>query len=910
MKKPLLLLFDGHALVHRAFHALPPLSVSKTGEPTGAVYGFIRMLLKTVQDLKPTHWAVAFDRPAPTFRHLEFKEYKAQRPEAPDELRQQFGRVRQVVKAFNIPTFEMDGYEADDLLGTLARQAADQGIDTIIVSGDNDMLQLVSPRVKVLLPKRTFGETTLYDTAAVHQKLGVAPEQIPDFKGLKGDPSDNIPGVPGVGEKTASKLIQLYGSVEGIYEHIDEVTPQKLRETLLAKEGMAKQSKRLATIRTDAPVDFDAAQCQAIAFNRSELAPLFRELEFFSLANSLPEFGEPTVTVAVASPPSADADREECVLVNTTSALEELVARLSSTNSFVIHLVTGHARPTGAAIAGIALCLSNERTYYLPVRQVVWDTAEQLDLQQTLERLRPVLLDARIAKLAHNGKEVTSRLAEYNVGLANLEFDTMIAAYLLGQKSLELKDLAPSKLGVEITPPVGPLAVREEPAGESGLPAVAEHACQQASVISRLRPLLQREMDEKQLLRLFQEVEIPLVPILVRMERNGVALDVDLLRHMSQSLGKQLVDLEQEIYGYTGHKFNINSPQQLSGVLFAELKLPGAKKTKTGYSTDASTLEGLREAHPIVKLVLEYRQLAKLKSTYIDALPALINPATRRVHTSFNQTVTATGRLSSSEPNLQNIPIRGELGRQIRQAFIAEPPWFLLSADYSQIDLRVLAHLSQGLRLLTAFRQDEDIHAATASEVFGVNMAEVTPEMRRTAKVVNFGIIYGMSGYGLEQATELSREEAARFIASYFQKYPGVKDYLERTKQQARERGFVQTLLGRRRYIPDLHSSNRQVREAAERMAINMPVQGTSADIIKVAMINLQREMDKRGLKSKMILQVHDELLFEVPPEELDQMIGLTAKTMSHAMELSVMLKVEVKVGRNWGDMELYTGRQ
>jgi DNA polymerase-1 len=896
LKKPLLLLFDGHALVHRAFHALPPLSVSKTGEPTGAVYGFVRMLLKTVQDLKPTHWAIAFDRPAPTFRHLEFEEYKAQRPEAPEDLRQQFGRVRQVVKAFNIPTFEMDGYEADDLLGTLARQAAAQGIETIIVSGDNDMLQLVSPEVKVLLPKRTFAETTLYDAAAVQEKLGVSPEQIPDFKGLKGDPSDNIPGVLGVGEKTAARLIQIYGSVEGIYEHIDEVTPPKLRETLLAEKGTAKRSKMLATIRTDAPVDFDPAQCQTTAVNRSELVPLFRELEFFSLANKLPELGEPAVAEAVAPPPSADAAREECVLVDTSSSLEELVARLSGTASFVIHLVTEPARPAGAAIAGIALCLPNERTYYLPVRQGVWDTAPQLDLQQTLERLRPVLSEARIAKLAHNGKEVITRLAEYNVELSNLEFDTMIAAYLLGQKSLELKDLAPSKLGVEMAPP----------AGEAGLLPVAEHACQQASIIGKLRPLLQREMDEKQLLRLFQEVEMPLVPVLVRIERNGMALDVDLLRRMSQSLGKQLVDLEQEIYSYAGHKFNINSPQQLGGVLFAELKLPGAKKTKTGYSTNASILEELREAYPIVKLILEYRQLSKLKSTYIDALPALINPATRRVHTSFNQTVTATGRLSSSEPNLQNIPIRGGLGRQIRQAFIAEPPRFLLSADYSQIDLRVLAHLSQDPRLLTAFKQDEDIHAATASEVFGVGMAEVTPEMRRTAKVVNFGVIYGMSGYGLEQATDLSREEAVQYIASYFQKYPKVKDYLERTKQQARENGFVQTLLGRRRYIPDLHSSNRQVREAAERMAINMPVQGTSADIIKVAMINLQREMDKCGLIGKMILQIHDELLFEVPPEELDQMAGLMAKTMSQAMELSVPLKVEVKVGRNWGDMELY----
>lgn len=902
MKKPLLLLFDGHALVHRAFHALPPLSVSKTGEPTGAVYGFVRMLLKTVQDLKPTHWAIAFDRPALTFRHLEFEEYKAQRPEAPDDLRRQFGRVRQVVKAFNVPTFEMDGYEADDLLGTLARQAAAQGIDTIIVSGDNDMLQLISPRVKVLLPKRTFGETTLYDTTAVHQKLGIAPEQIPDFKGLKGDPSDNIPGVPGVGEKTAARLIQLYGSVEGIYEHIDEVTPPKLRETLLAEKDKAKRSKMLATIRTDAPVDFDPVRCQTTAVNRSELVPLFRELEFFSLANKLPELGEPTVIEAVAPPPSAGADREECVLVDTTSALEELVARLPGTASFVIHLVTRlmRARSAGAAIAGIALCLPKERAYYLPVAQGVWDTAPQLDLQQTLERLRPVLSDARIAKLAHNGKEVISKLAECGVTLTNLEFDTMIAAYLLGQKSVELKDLAPSKLGIEIT----------SPADQPGLSAVAQHACQQASVISRLHPLLQREMDEKQLSRLFQGVEMPLVPVIVRMERNGVALDVDLLRHLSQNLGTQLVNLEQEIYGYAGHRFNINSPQQLGGVLFAELKLPGAKKTKTGYSTDASILEGLREANPIVNLILEYRQLSKLKSTYIDALPALINPATRRVHTSFNQTVTATGRLSSSEPNLQNVPIRGEFGRQIRQAFIAEPPWFLVSADYSQIDLRVLAHLSQDLRLLTAFRQDEDIHAATASEVFGVGLADVTPETRRTAKVVNFGVIYGMSGYGLEQATELSREEAVRFIASYFEKYPGVKDYLERTKRQAKEDGFVQTLLGRRRYIADLHSSNRQVREAAERMAINMPVQGTSADIIKVAMINLQREMDRDALKSKMILQIHDELLFEVPPEELDRVASLTARTMSQAMELSIPLKVEVKVGRNWGDMELHTSCQ
>jgi len=898
LDKPLLLLFDGHALVHRAFHALPPLSVSKTGEPTGAVYGFIRMLLKVLQDFKPTHWAIAFDRPAPTFRYLEFEEYKAQRPAAPDELRRQFGRVREVVKAFNIPTFELDGYEADDLLGTLSRQAAAQGIDTIIVTGDTDTMQLVSPKVKVLLPQRTFGETILYDVAAVHQKYGVAPQQVPDLKGLKGDPSDNIPGVPGIGEKTATKLIQQFGSVEGVYEHIDGVTPVKLREMLLAEEGQAKQSKRLATIDTDAPINFEPVSCQASTYERSRLLQLFGELEFFTLLDKLPELGEP-LAKEVSLP-----DKGEYLLVDTVSSLEELIAKLSYTTSFVIHLIVERREPTAIEIFGIALSIPLGRAYYLPVGHRGWEPPQQLPLQQTLELLQPLLSDTHIAKVVHDGKEIINRLMDYGIEVHNLEFDTMIAAYLLGEKSLGLKALALSKLGVEITPSAELAAPKRGLIAEVSPSLAARHACAEASVIGRLRPLLQKELEEQGLWKLFNEVEMPLLPVLARMERNGVALDTDLLRHMSQSLGKQLLKLEQGIYSYVGHRFNINSSQQLSGVLFGELKLPGAKKTKSGFSTDASVLEGLREVHPIVKLILEYRQFIKLRSTYIDALPALINPRTGRVHTSFNQAATATGRLSSSDPNLQNIPIRGELGKQVRQAFIAEPPSFLVGGDYSQIELRILAHLSQDLRLLAAFRQDEDIHAATASEVFGVALAEVTPEMRRIAKVVNFGIIYGMSDYGLEQATELSREEATQFIDSYFQRYPGVKDYIESTKQQAKEKGYVQTLLGRRRYIPELNSANRQVREAAERMAINMPVQGTAADIIKLAMIDLQREIDRRGLRSRLILQVHDELLLEVPPEELEQAKSLMEEIMSQAMELSVPLKVEVKTGRNWGEME------
>jgi len=902
LAKQLLLLIDGHALVHRAFHALPPLAVSKTGEPTGAVYGFIRILLKVIREFKPTHWAIAFDRPAPTFRHLEFEEYKAQRPEAPDELKVQFKRVRQVVEALNIPVYEIDGYEADDVLGTLSRQASEQDIEAIIVTGDADTVQLISPKVQVLLPQRTFGDTILYDETAVLQKYGIAPEQIPDFKGLKGDPSDNIPGVPGIGEKTAVKLLQQFGSIEGIYQHINEVVPGKLKDTLLAYEEQARQSKRLATITLSVPLGFDSTRCQVTGYDRNKLLELFRQLEFSTLLNKLPEMGEEHSTKEAYL--QVGKVEGKYLLVDTLATLEELTTKLSDASSFVLHLVMERRLPATVELVGIALSLAPGEAYYLPLGHRAWGQERQLNLQPALERLHPLLADAQKVKIAHNGKEIINALMEYGVKVRNLEFDTMMAAYLIGEKSLGLKALALSKLRLEMASLTEMVDIKRASIAEASIPLVAKQACAEADVIGRLRQSLLEELKEQELWQLFTKVEMPLIPVLAGMERNGVALDTDMLRHMSQNLGEQQWKLEQEIYGNVGHQFNINSPQQLGAVLFGELKLPGAKRTKSGYSTDASVLEGLREVHPVVNLILEYRQLMKLRSTYIDALPALINPRTGRVHTSFNQAATATGRLSSSEPNLQNIPIRGEYGKQIRRAFIAQPPYLLLGADYSQIDLRVMAHLCQDLNLLSAFKEDKDIHAATASEVFGVAPEEVTPELRRIAKVVNFGIIYGISEYGLEQATELSREKAAQFIDSYFQRYPKVKEYIEATKQQARERGYVQTLLGRRRYIPEINSSNRQAREAAERMAINMPVQGTAADIIKLAMINLQSEMDRRVLKSKMILQVHDELLFEVPGEELEEMKGLVAQVMSQAVELSIPLKVEVKVGRNWGEME------
>jgi DNA polymerase-1 len=903
MKKPLLVLFDGNAIVHRAFHALPPLTASKTGETVGAVYGFASMLLKTINELKPTHWAIAFDRKAPTFRHKLFAQYKAQRPATPDELINQLGRVRQLTETFHIPIFELDDYEADDVLGTLSQQASRQDIDTIIVTGDADAMQLVSTKVKVLYPKPRggFSDTMLYDESAVSQKYGVKPEQIADFKGLAGDPSDNIPGVPGIGKKTAVKLLQQFGSIDQIYAHIAEVTPPKLGDRLKRNEAIARQSKVLATIVRRTPVTLNLDECQASQYDRQQVTRLFRELEFSSLLPKLPELEEEKVT---PSQVNTEVSPERAYhIVNTTSALDELISRLSAAKSFAFDLETTSVNAMLAQLVGISLSPAPGEAYYIPVGHVGWGQLEQLPLEQVIDRLKPPLEDTSLAKFAHNGKYDMTVLAECGVTVNNPTFDTMVAAYLLGEKPLGLKALAFSKLGIEMTPITALIGSRGKqiPMSQVEVSQAADYACADADMTGQLTKLLDVELRQQGLWQLFSEVEMPLVTVLTRMERNGIALDRELLRQMSYRLGEQLLKLEAEIYNNVGHRFNINSPRQLGSVLFQELKLLPSRKTR---STGAAVLEELRGTHPIIEPILEYRQLSKIKSTYTDALPSLINPKTGRVHTSFNQTRTATGRLSSSEPNLQNIPVRGEMGKEVRKAFIAPSGSYLLAGDYSQIDLRALAHLSQDESLLTAFRRDEDIHAATAAQVFSVDASKVTPDMRRVAKTVNFGVIYGMSDYGLEQATELSREESAQFIAAYFEKYPGVKQYLESTKKQARETGYVQTLLGRRRFIPEVNSSNRQVREAAERMAINMPVQGTSADIIKVAMIDLDQEMQKRRLKSKLLLQVHDELIFEVPEDELEEMRQLVPEIMSTALKLCIPLKVDIKTGNNWGEIE------
>ena len=903
MKKPLLVLFDGNALLHRAFHALPPLTVRQTGETVGAVYGFALMLLKVINEIKPSHCAIAFDMKGPTFRHELFDQYKAHRPETPQELVGQLGRVKQLVTAFNIPIFELQGYEADDILGALSQQASQKDIDTIIVTGDADTMQLVSPKVKVLYPKPKggFSNTTLYDGAAVSEKYGVKPEQIADLKGLAGDPSDNIPGVTGIGAKTAVKLIQQFGAVEQIYQHIDEVTPPRLQTLLKENEAIARQSKMLATIVTQMPVTLKPEDCQVSQYDRNKVTELFRELEFASLLPKLPQIETEGATSVEAKPPQG-----EYKIVSDTADLEKLINRLSAAKSFAFDTETTGLDPMSARLVGLSFSPAPGEAYYVPVGHVGLDPIGQLPLEEVIAKLKPLLEGRKLAKQAHNGKYDMTVLAEYGVTVQNLTFDSMIAAYLLGEKSMGLKNLAFAKLAIEMTP-ISELigsGAKTIPMSQVEIARAADYASADADMTLRLAEIFEPELKQQGLWQLFSEVEMPLTPVLMRMERNGVALDTELLKQMSRRLGEQLSKLEKDIYDNVGHQFNINSPQQLSNVLFDELKLPTARKTKGGYSTGAAILEELRGVHPVIGFILDYRQLSKLKSTYIDALPNLINPKTGRVHTSFNQTRTTTGRLSSSEPNLQNIPVRGELGKEVRQAFIAPPGSYLLAADYSQIDLRALAHLSQDQSLLAAFRHDEDIHRATAAQVFGVDPTKVTPEMRRTAKTVNFGVIYGMSDYGLEQATGLSREEAAAFINAYFEKYPGVKQYLESTKEKARKDGYVQTILGRRRAIPEINHSNRQLREAAERMAINMPVQGTSADIIKVAMINLDREMAKRQLKSQMILQVHDELIFEVPKAEEKEMEQLAPELMSTAIELSVPLKVDIKTGPNWGEME------
>jgi DNA polymerase-1 len=929
MTKGKLILIDGHSLAYRAFHALPKDLHTASGELTNAIYGFISMLLGVLEDEAPDFIAVTFDK-GKTFRHDYYKEYKAHRAKAPEEMAAQMERIRQIVAAFGIPIFELEGFEADDLLGTLAAQAGKQGADTLIVTGDTDALQLVDAHTRVLTSRWRFSDTVTYDLDGVHARYqGLEPQQLVDLKALIGDKSDNIPGVPGVGEKTATSLLQKYGSLEAIYEHLDEVKPERFREALEKGRQQALLSQHLARIVTEAPVQLDLEACRIQGYDRERVMRLFHELEFRSLVKRLPPAARPQQLPLFGEETTPQQEQPiDYQVVAEESALEKLAARLQQAPAIAIDVETTSTDAMAAELVGIALTDAQRRGYYIPVGHVppatLWaaetdgqrpgEQPRNLPLELVRQKLRPTLESTAIAKHGHNAKYDLLVLARHGMAVAGLAFDTMIAEWLCNPAggNLGLKNLAWARLKAEMTLVTDLIGKGKDQITMAQVPVaqVASYACADVDMTQRLVAVLERELREKNQWPLFTEVEMPLVPILMEMERAGVKLDKKELAAMAKSLQQRLSELERQIQDLVGYSFNVSSTQQLSKALFETLGLParGLRKTKSGhYSTAADVLTRLKDEHEVVGLILEHRQLDKLKSTYVDALPRLVNPQTGRLHTSFNQTGTVTGRISSSEPNLQNIPIRTELGREVRRAFVAEEGWKLLSADYSQVELRILAHISKDPGLLEAFDRQEDIHASTAAAVLGIPLGEVTSDMRRMAKTVNFGLLYGQGAYGMSQTASVTQEEAARFIESYFARFPGVRGYMEEIVSQARAQGYVETLQGRRRYFPELAPDSKapqHVQAAAERMAINMPIQGTAADIIKIAMIRLHRALAEQGLRGRMNLQVHDELVLEVPGKEVAKTAALVREVMEGALELAAPLRVDIGVGQNWLEMK------
>ncbi len=910
---PKLVLIDGHALAYRAFHALPvDRFATRDGEPTNATYGFTSTLLHILQEHHPDYIAVCFDA-GRSGRDLTYPQYKSQRDRMPDAMHIQMDRIRQVVEALGIPIFELEGFEADDLLGTLSRQAAEQGIETLIVTGDRDLLQLVGPNVKVFLAGRRLSEGKVYDEEAVRARYGgLSPTQLRDYKALVGDKSDNIPGVEGVGDKTATRLLRQYGSLEAIYDHLDEIQPARFRTALEKGREDAFLSRQLSTIRTDLPVELDLEACKARQFDRERVLELFRQLEFRSLINRLPTPEGPAQQLPLF--PSSDGHAPPPTrhhIVRDLDQLARLIERLRQAQAITFDVETTSLDPMRADLVGLAFTDREGEGWYIPVGH---REGRQIPQDQVVEAIRPVLEDPTIPKQAHNAKYDMTVLARHGIDVQGLAFDTMIAEWLANpaSRNLGLKHLAFIRLGIEMTPLQDLIGTgrKQITLAEVGIEQAAAYAAADVDVTHRLVPVLEQELRQKGHWDLFTQMELPLVKVLLAMEMTGVALDVSFLQKMSETLGQRLTQLEEEIQQMVGYRFNVNSGQQLAKALFEVLRLPtrNVPRTTTGrYSVAASVLESLRGTHPVIDLILEQRELAKLKSTYVDALPALINPQTGRLHTSYNQTGTVTGRISSSEPNLQNIPIRSPLGRQVRKAFIAPQGWLLLGADYSQIELRVLAHISGDPGLVEAFRRGEDIHATTAAALFDIPLDQVTPNQRRFAKQVNFGLIYGMSTYRLARESGLTQAEAENFVAQYFGRFPKVREYLERTIAQAKNKGYVETLLGRRRYFPVFQTTapgKEQARRRAEREAVNAPIQGSAADIIKLAMLHLHRTLREHDLKARMIIQVHDELIIEIPKQELPTVAPLVRQVMESVYLLRVPLKVDLKVGPNWGEMK------
>ncbi|MDI6776901.1 MAG: DNA polymerase I [Syntrophales bacterium] len=885
-KRPTLFLVDGSNYIYRAFYAIRDLSNSK-GFPTNAIYGFTTMLIKLLREWQPEFIAVAFDLKGPTFRHESYEQYKATRKATPDVLVSQIPFIKDVVRGFSIPVLEKEGIEADDIIGTLAKTHAGTGMKTVIVSGDKDLLQLVSEDIIMI---DTMKDKT-YDCEAVKVRFGCEPEKVVEILGLMGDASDNIPGVPGIGLKTAQRLIEEYGTMEEVLKNVDRIRNAVAKENIRKFADQARLSRELAIIKTDARIDFALESCRYSGPDRDVLKKLFMEFEFSSLLDEL-KIRE-------------DAMTGEYHLILKTEGLAALVERLKETREVSFDITMTSDVPMRADIVGLSICPCKQEAWYIPVAHDCDGAPVQLRKSDVLKALSPFLSDEVTKKNSHDMKNILIILARNGIDLRGLGCDTMVASYVLNptKHSFDLADVVRDHLHRQIvsTKDLIGSGVRLIPFSSVSLEKMVNYACQRVDAVFGLSSVLSQRIDQEGFNELFYQVEMPLIPVLASMEKRGVLLDLPLLKTMSKEIEQLLSLSEEKIYRLAGERFNIASPKQLQGILFDRLGLPRGKKTKEGYSTDVEVLTFLARNHELPAEILAYRSMAKLKSTYIDALPLLINPETGRIHTSYNQTVTATGRLSSSNPNLQNIPIRTLEGKRIRQAFIAPEGWEIVSADYSQIELRVLAHLSEDSALIEAFAAGEDIHSRTASDIFGVFPEMINEDMRRQAKVINFGVLYGMSAFGLARELGVSQKLAQAYIDGYFNKYRGVRAYLDGILEKARQDGFVSTLLARRRYIPEINSGNFSVRQFAERMAINTPIQGTAADLIKVAMLNISRRLAERNLSACMIMQVHDELVFEALLTERDEVMALVKEEMEGVIKLQVPLKVDIASGKNWG---------
>jgi DNA polymerase I len=886
---PTVYLIDGSAYIYRAFHAIRNLSNSR-GMPTNAVYGFARMILKLMEERQPSHVVMLFDARGPTFRHDTYPDYKANRPPMPEALSVQQPYIRRLTEAFRIPQLEVSGYEADDLIGTLARQAEARGFDVVMVTGDKDLLQLVTERATIWDPMK---EKT-NDIETIRKDFGLSPAQLIDVMGLSGDSADNIPGVPGIGPKTAAELIRTHGSMDSLYTHLDEVASAKQREKLEAFKDQAWLSRKLVEIRTDAPVDFDAERFHTTDPDAAELGVLFKELEFTQLQKMFPV--------------DTDRGQKQYHTVATPEALQDLVDAMKAAKRFAIDTETTSQDPMRAKLVGVSVAMRANEAYYIPCGHRYLGAPTQLPRETVLDTLRPLLENRAIAKVGQNIKYDLIVLARHGVALDGIVFDTMIASYLLNPSKrahnldqIALDFLDHQTISYEEVTGKGASAVTFD---QVTIDKATTYAAEDADITWMAYQELGKRLEKEALSALMATVEIPLVPVLARMEMTGIGVDRGVLERLSREFEEEMGRIEKEIYRLAGEHFNINSGQQLGHILFEKLGLPTQKKTRKriGYSTDVEVLTTLAADHPLPAQILRHRTLAKLKSTYADSLMELIHPETGRIHTSFNQTVAATGRLSSSDPNLQNIPIRTSEGRRIRAAFVPREGFRLMSADYSQIELRVLAHCSGDPILIESFAVDEDIHTRTASEVFGLPPARIGDDLRRQAKAINFGIIYGMSPFGLSRQLGISQKMARTYIDHYFSRYQGVKRFIDETIAEARRTRRTSTLLGRIRLLPDIDSSNSAVRQFAERTAVNTPIQGTAADIIKLAMIRVDALLQAQRMKAALLLSVHDEIVLEAPPEEQEVLSEMIADVMGQILDLKVPLKVNVAWGANWAE--------